>query len=64
MGKLRRRIEYLPNTENLLNGPDAQDRREKINWIVHNSYPYVQPDDLGISGVSVRDALAGTQAAI
>ena len=53
-----------PNTENLLNGPDAQDRREKINWIVHNSYPYVQPDDLGISGVSVRDALAGTQAAI
>ena len=49
---------------NLLSGPDAQERREKINWIVHNSYPYLFPAEMGLADVSIRDVLAGTQAAI
>ncbi|MBC3179858.1 VaFE repeat-containing surface-anchored protein [Corynebacterium sp. zg-917] len=51
---------------NLLVGSsdDAQSRREKINWIVHNSYPHKSPAEMGFSGVSRDDLIAATSAAI
>lgn len=51
---------------NLLVGSsdDAQSRREKINWIVHNSYPHKSAAEMGFSGVSRDDLIAATSAAI
>ena len=54
------------NPTNLLAGAseDAQSRREKINWIVHNSYPYKSPAEMGFPGASKPDLVAATSAAI
>jgi TQXA domain-containing protein/LPXTG-motif cell wall-anchored protein len=40
------------------------DTFKKINWVLRNSYPFVNTDKLAVSGVNNKEAIAATQAAI
>jgi len=63
-------VKNTSGSRNLLVGNDAetQQRREKINWILHNSYPYVDAADLAsrlnLQKVHIGDMVTATQAAI
>lgn len=53
-----------PNTDSLFRkNPDRN--REKVNWILHHSYPEKKPKEI-ISGLDLdqKEAIAGTQAAV
>ena len=59
-------FESYSGASNQLSGgtEDAKARAEKINWILHNSYPYLTPEEMGFPNARNRDILRATSAAI
>ena len=43
---------------------EAKVRAEKINWILHNSYPYLSPAQMGFPNAEINDVTRATSAAI